>query len=133
MSEGEHLNRRDFTATGLMALFGGMVITVAACGSDGSSGSPTAPSGVPTTPSGADRVGAISANHSHTAVLTAARLAAAGAVTLDIRGGANHPHTVELSAGEVAQARDGQRVAKTSTTDSGNGFGSHSHLVTFNA
>lgn len=133
MSEDEHLNRRDFTTAGLMALFGGMVITVAACGGDGASASPTAPSGVPTMLSGADRVGTISANHRHTAVLTAARLAAARAVTLDIRGSSNHPHTVELSAAEVAQARDGQRVAKTSSTDSGSGFGNHSHLVTFNA
>ena len=126
MSNDEHLSRRDFTAARLMALFGGMVITVAACGSDTSSGSPTGPSGT-------DRVGTISANHSHTAVLTAARLATAGAVVLDIRGNANHPHTVELSAGEVAQARDGQRLAKTSTADFGTGFGNHSHLVTFNA
>ena len=126
MSEDERLSRRDFTATGLMALFGGRVITVAACGSDTSSGSPTAPSGT-------DRIGSISANHSHTAVLTAARLGAGGAVVLDIRGGANHPHTVELSADQVAQVRDGQRLAETSTAHFGAGFGSHSHLVTFNA
>jgi hypothetical protein len=41
--------------------------------------------------------------------------------------------SVELSAGEVTQARDGQRVAKTSSTDFGSGFGNHSHIVTFNA
>ena len=126
VSNDEHLSRRDFTATGLMALFGGMVITVAACSGDTSSGSPTAPSGT-------DRIGNISANHNHRAVLAAARLAAGGAVVLDIRGNANHPHTVELSADEVAQARDGQRLAKTSTAGFGTGFGNHSHLVTFNA
>ena len=125
MSSDERLRRRDFTATGLMVLFGGMVFTVASCGSDTSSGSPTAPSGT-------GRVGIISANHSHTAVLTAARLAAGGAVVLDIRASASHPHRVELSAGEVAQARDGQRLAKTSSSDFGTGFGDHSHLVTFN-
>ena len=126
MIDDEHVSRRDFTATGLMALFGGMVITVAACGGDSSNGSPTAPSGT-------DRTGTVSMNHSHIAVLTAARLAAGGGVALDIRGNANHPHTVELSTGEVTQARDGQRVAKTSTSDFGTGFGSHSHPVTFNA
>ena len=126
MTSNECPSRRDFTTAGLMALFGGMVITVGACSDDSSGGSPTAPSAT-------DRTGSISANHSHAAVLTVARLAAGGAVVLDIRGSSNHPHTVELSAGEVTQARDGQQVAKTSSTDFGNGFENHSHIVTFNA
>ena len=65
-------------------------------------------------------------------MLTAARLAAGGAVALDIRGGADHTHTVELSGGEIVQIADGQRVSSGSNGAFGAGFGTHSHVVTFN-
>jgi hypothetical protein len=72
-------------------------------------------------------VGSVSANHGHTAVVTAAQLTAGDAVTLDIRGAADHPHTVELTAGEVMAIAGNQRVSKQSSTDL-----SHRHTVTFN-
>jgi hypothetical protein len=69
----------------------------------------------------------LSFNHGHSVVITAARLGAGGAVTLDIQGTSSHRHTVELTPGEVVAIRDGQQVAKASTTS-----GSHGHTITFN-
>lgn len=113
------LDRRQFNARALLALLGGITVTVAAC----SDGSPTAP----TTPANGDAAGTVSANHGHTAVIDAARLAAGGAIVLDIRGTANHLHTVQLSAAEVTQIANRQRVSKESSTGD-----AHTHLVTFN-
>jgi hypothetical protein len=60
------------------------------------------------------------------AIITGAQLSAGGTVLLHIQGTATHDHTVDLSATEIGQIRDGQKVAKeSSSTD-------HTHTVTFN-
>jgi hypothetical protein len=131
MNEEKTFDRREFTLAAAMAALSGVVITISsACGGGGSS--PSAPSTPPPTSGGggggaADKTGAIGSNHGHSAVITAAQLTAAGALTLDIRGSSDHPHTVILSASEVASIAANQRVSKESSTDS-----AHSHSVTFN-
>jgi hypothetical protein len=116
----ELLDRREFTAQGILTLLGGVAVTVVGCGD---SGSPSAPSPAP----GGGRAGAVTANHGHVAVITDAQLSAGNAVTLNIRGNADHPHTVELTMGEVMQIAGGQRVSKTSSIDD-----LHNHTVIFN-
>ena len=128
------LDRRGFTLATAMAMLAGVAITITeACG--GSSSSPTAtptpvPTPVPTPTPGTsgDKVGAISSNHGHSAVITAARLSQGGALDLDIRGTASHTHTVSLSASDLSDIAENKKVAHESSTDSG-----HSHTVTFNA
>jgi hypothetical protein len=124
------INRRQFTVASAMAILGGVAITItSACG--GSSSAPSAPSTPAPTPTpipaAADKVGAISDNHGHSAVITGAQLTTGGALSLDIRGTATHTHTVELSAAEIASIAGNQRVAKSSSTTS-----EHDHTVTFN-
>jgi hypothetical protein len=129
------MDRRRFTLASAMAILSGVVVTItdSACG--GSSYSPSSPSPSPSpsptpnpnpSPSG-DKVGVISNNHGHSAVITAARLGEAGDLSLDIQGSASHTHRVDLSAADLAAVAANQRVSKESTTDSG-----HSHTVTFN-
>ena len=120
------LERRDFVLAAVLAMIGGATITISACGG---SDSPSMPSSNPTpTPAPAtDKVGSISSNHGHSAVITAARLQAGGALSLDIQGTASHTHTVDLTASEMTSIAANQRVAKESTANSG-----HSHTVTFN-
>jgi hypothetical protein len=103
-----------------MAMLAGVTITVSGCGSDERS-MPTAPT------SGAEVSGTISANHGHVATISGAQITAAGALSLNIQGGAAHPHTVTLSADEVRQIGARQQVTKASSTDN-----NHSHTVTFN-
>jgi hypothetical protein len=106
-----------------MLMLGGAAITLSGCGGGGSS-SPTNPN----PPAGpGDKVGAISANHGHSAVITAAQLTAGNGLTLNIQGSAAHNHTVELLGAEVVQIRNGQRVATGSSVGDG-----HTHTVTFN-
>lgn len=116
------IGRRDFTAAGILTLLSGVAISVSGCG--GGSSSPSSPS---TPTASGDKSGSISANHGHTAVLTAAQLQAAGAVALNIRGTSAHPHTVNLTAAQVASIAGGTRVTQTSSSDDG-----HTHDVTFN-
>ncbi|HSD65882.1 MAG TPA: hypothetical protein VLF95_04235 [Vicinamibacteria bacterium] len=125
------VDRRQFTLASAMAILAGVAITItdAACG--GSSYSPGSPSPTPTpnpnpSPAG-DKVGVVSSNHGHSAVITGAQLTAGGALMLDIRGTATHTHSVELSAAEISSIAASQKVAKESSTDA-----SHSHTVTFN-
>lgn len=123
--EKQCLDRREFTVQWVLAMLSGVVITVTDCG--GSSG-PTAPP----TPA-PDKVGEISLNHNHSAVITGAQLAAGSAVVLNIRALADHDHTVELSAAEVMQIASGQRVAKVSSIGAApQPLGNHDHVVTFN-
>lgn len=125
----QHLTRREFTLQWAMTVLGGVVITITGCG-DSSSESPSSPSPTTTAPptSGSGDVqGAISANHGHTAVITAGQLAAGNQVILDIRGNADHTHSVTLTAAEVMQIAAGQRVSEQSTSNQ-----SHTHFVTFN-
>jgi hypothetical protein len=120
------LSRREFTAASVMALLAGVTVTISASGCG--SGYSTAPSPNPTpTPAAGDKSGVVSDNHGHIAVVTAAQITAAGAVSLDIRGNADHTHTVVLSAGEVQQIGAGAKVAKSSSNTL-----SHDHTVTFN-
>lgn len=113
--ESRTLSRRE-----VMALLGGAVVTITACGGN----SPSAPS---TGGGTGDKTGTISANHGHTATITSGQLQAGGALDLPIQGNSTHPHTVRLGASEVVQVRNGDRVSKTSTNDDG-----HTHQVTFN-
>lgn len=117
------IGRRQFTLQAVLAMLSGVAISVSGCGS--SSESPTSPS--PTPGATADITGAISANHGHTAVITAAQLTSRNSITLNIQGTSTHPHTVELSAADVTAVANRQQLAKTSSTDNG-----HSHTVTFN-
>jgi len=122
------IGRREFTLEAVLAILSGAVITISGCG--GSSYNSTTPTTTPTTttpPATGDKQGTISANHGHQAIITAARLTAAQAIDLDIRGMATHTHTVSLSAAQVASIAANQRVSMTSTTTE-----SHDHTVTFN-
>jgi hypothetical protein len=123
------INRREFTAASVMTLLAGVSVTIIGCGGGGSPGGPSPnPTPNPTpTPAAGDKSGNVSANHGHTAVVTAAQITAASAVSLDIRGSGDHPHTVSLSAAEVTQIGAGTRVSKTSTVEM-----AHDHIVIFN-
>lgn len=128
--------RREFTRESLAVLLGGVTITISGCGGGGSGGggAPAGPSGAngeygvggPTDPGGGE-VATISGNHGHRAVVARVDLDAGSSVTLDIRGSATHPHSVQLTGDEVVAIRDGQRVAKTSSS-----MDAHTHTVTFN-
>ena len=119
----QHFGRRKLSVMAALAVLSSVAITVTGCsGSDPDSDGPTSPQ-----PPDADRVGAISANHGHSAVITSVQLTAGNALMLNIQGQSNHPHTVELSAAEIEQIRNGRQVSKESSTDQ-----SHRHTVTFN-
>jgi len=124
MIESPLTDRREFTLQSLMAVLGGVTITISGCGGSGpkSGGSPTGPTGT----TDADTTGAISTNHGHKATITSAQLAAGSALLLDIRGDADHPHMVELTAAEISRIRSQQTVSKDSST-----MGEHMHVVTF--
>jgi len=132
MAESKTLDRRQFTLAAALAALSGVAITISsACSSGGGGGY-----GGPTTPSGSgggggtgggDKVGQISANHGHSAVITAAQLTAGGALSLNIQGQADHPHTVELSAADITAIAGNQRVARDSSVTN-----AHNHTVTFN-
>ncbi len=123
MSEVKTLDRRTFTLEAVLAMLSGVVITISssACGGGSSPTTPNTP-----TPSG-DKMGVISANHGHVAIITGAQLTAGGAVNLDIQGTATHTHTVSLSAADIMAIAANQQVSRESTNNSG-----HSHTVTFN-
>lgn len=115
------LDRRQFTFQAALLALSSVTITISGCGGSSNPGG-----GTPPPPSG-DKVGQISANHGHTAVITAAQAAAGGAVDLNIQGSSGHPHHVLLSGAEVIQIAGGTRVTKVSSNDDG-----HTHEVTFN-
>ena len=117
MPDDSLVTRREFTLEWAMAILSAATITIS-CGDDGPTTSPT---------TSGDHAGTVSANHGHIATVTAAKITAAAAYSLDIRGNADHPHIVELTAAEVASIGANTRVTKTSSTDN-----SHSHTVTFN-
>jgi len=119
------MNRREFTLEAALAVLSGTVITISGCGGGGGSPTSGSPTGGPN--ASGDMLGAVSANHGHTAVITAAQLVGGNAIVLDISGTAGHSHTVELSAAEIAAIRGGTVVEKPSTTGE-----AHSHSVAFN-
>jgi hypothetical protein len=119
MHDEHSLTRREFTLEGALALLAGVTITISGCGGDDSPAGPSPQSG--------DEVAAVSANHGHSAVITAAQLSAGNALSLNIQGSAPHPHTVEITAGEVQTIANGQRVTKESSNND-----AHTHFVTFN-
>jgi hypothetical protein len=119
-----NLDRREFTRLSLLAMLGGVSITISGCGGSSSNGP-----GSPTPPSEGE-TGAISNNHGHTVTISSAQLSAGGQLTLTLVGSVGvpaHIHTVDLSASEVVSIRDGARVSKVSTNDD-----LHTHTVTFN-
>ena len=120
MSDQNLLTRREFTFEWALAVLAGATITITGCGDDDDPG--TSPS-----PQAGDRVGVVSANHGHTAIVTAATLASPTSVTINMRAQATHDHTLTLTAAEVTSIAANARVEKTSSTDDG-----HNHTVTFN-
>jgi hypothetical protein len=114
-------DRREFTLAALLAMLGGVSITLSGCGS-----SPSGPS-APAAPAPlADKTATISSNHGHVAVITGGQLTAANTVTLSLQGTASHNHMLELSAAEVQEIAEGRTFAKECTG------APHKHLVTFN-
>jgi hypothetical protein len=96
MKQPEALGRREFTLAAALAALSGVTITISACGGGSSPSSPSTPGPTPAptpTPSSGDKAASISANHGHTAVITAAQLAAGSAVTLELTVGNGHTHT----------------------------------------
>ena len=132
MHEIKTLDRRTFTLEAALAILSGVTITISGCGG-GYSSTPTTPSTPAPTPTPGDKIGSISANHNHEAIIKAAQLTAAMGISLDIRGTADHTHTVELSAADIAAIAANKQVARASS-ESGTGgpYGDHLHTVTFN-
>jgi hypothetical protein len=115
--------RREFTLDAALALLAGCVVTI----SDGCGKSSTSPSSTPPT----DVTGNVSANHNHTAVITAAQITAGSAFTLNIQGTAAHPHTVSITQADLTALKNRQSVTRDSSSDFSNTFGQHIHTVTF--
>ena len=113
-------DRREFALAAMLAVLGGVSITISGCSS------PSSPSAPQAAPPPADNNGVIANNHGHVAVITSAQLTAANGVLLNLQGTATHNHTLELSADDVMQVRDGRTVARQCTGTS------HTHMVTFN-
>ena len=130
MAGSSTLDRREFTLQAALALLAGASITLAGCGGSGSpAGSSPLNSGAQGntgTSGSADMLANISANHGHSAVITAAQLAAGNGITLTITGAADHPHVVELSAADLQRLAGNQSVSKDSST-----MAAHHHVVTF--
>jgi hypothetical protein len=118
-------DRREFTVAAMLAMLGGVSITISGCGGKGGS-SPSSPS-MPEAPAPVtDKAGSISNNHGHVAVITGAQLTAASTLALSLQGTASHNHMLELSGAELGQIRDGRTFTKECTGTS------HTHMVTFN-
>ena len=124
MSETKEITRREFSLEAALAILSGVAITVSGCGS---SSNPAGASGNPPVASNGDHVGAISANHGHSAVITSANIADGKGFELGIRGSATHTHTVTLSDADIAAVGANQQVARVSSSTDG-----HNHTVTFN-
>jgi len=131
-NDGGLRDRRQFTVEMALALLGGAAVTIGCGGGASPSGpGPVAPAPTPVPTLSPLRLGNISNNHGHEAVITAAQLLAGDALRLDIIGGAPHPHFVELSADEVVRIRNGERIDKDTSENVGL-FGPHQHIVRFN-
>lgn len=126
MSEPFDPKRRAISVAAALTLLGFPAVTLSGCGGGGSPSSPSNPNPTPT-PGPGDAQGVISANHGHTAVVTAAELQAGNGLTLHIRGSATHDHTVDLTGTDIVAVRSRQRVSKTTSVND-----AHDHGVTFN-
>lgn len=113
-------DRREFTVAAMLAMLGGVSITISGCGKASSPAGPSASAPVQ------DKVGAIENNHGHVAVVTGGQLTTANTLAVSLQGTASHNHVLELSAAEVAQIRDGQTLVKECSRTT------HGHVVTFN-
>src|SRR5688572_25171079 len=111
MSDQNLLTRREFTLDWVLAVLAGATITITGCGGDDDNNPGTNPS-----PQPGDKSGAVSANHGHTAIVTAATLASPTTVTINMRAQATHDHTLALTAAEVTSIAANTRVEKTSST-----------------
>ncbi len=125
------VDRRVFTGAAALALLGGASIVLSGCGTapvgpDLSSPGVPLPSPSAAPDPAADKTGAISSNHGHLAVLSAAAIARGGGLTLDIMGQTLHTHAVTLTADEVGQIAAGGQVSRETTGRT------HTHTVTFN-
>jgi hypothetical protein len=104
-------------------------LLMAGCHEGCDSESPTEPSGIVSQPSVTDVTGVISLNHGHIAVVTAAQIQAAQALTMSIQGTALHSHTISLTGAQLTQIGQGRRVSVVSSP----AFADlHVHDVTFN-
>jgi hypothetical protein len=125
MSEEKSLDlradRREFTLAAMLAMLGGVSMTISGCGK---ASSPAGPS-TPVAPPVSDKTGSISGNHGHVAVITSGQLTAANTLALSLKGTSSHDHTLELTAADLVEIRDGQRFEKECGTG-------HKHVVTFN-
>ena len=124
------VDRRQFNAAFSRVLL--VAAVVSGCGS--SPTNPTSPATANPTNTTGNALGTVSANHQepHVAIITAAQLAAAAAIVLDISNGL-HSHTVTLTGAQVGQIAAGTRVSITSSTNPhSNGMDPHNHTVTFN-
>ena len=128
------LKRRQFTQEASLAFLAGVAVVITDCGGGGSGGGSSSSYGPttstpPTTQASSsdDKVGSISANHGHAAVITSAQLLAGGGVSLNIQGSAGHNHVVDLVAQAIQDMKANMKVAKESTSTQG-----HTHMVTFN-
>ncbi len=117
MSDEHLLTRREFNLETVLAILAAATITITGCGDD----EPTGPTAQP-----GDRVGVVSANHGHTAIITAVQLNGNQTVTIDMRAQATHNHTLTLTVAELTAIAANTRVEKISSTDDG-----HNHTVTF--
>ncbi len=125
INEAATVTRREFTLEAALALLAGCVITISdACGDSKSTTTPT-----PAPPT--DITGTVSANHGHTAVVTAAQITAANAVALSIQGTAAHNHTLSLSQADLQTLKNRQPISRDSSSDVSATFGLHLHTVTF--
>jgi hypothetical protein len=131
-NDGGLRDRRQFTVEMALALLGGAAVSIGCGGGASPSGpGPVAPAPTPVPTPSELKLGSVSNNHGHEAVITAAQLLAGDALRLEISGSAPHLHVVELSADEVARIRNGERVEKESSEEFGL-LGLHRHTVRFN-
>ena len=115
-------DRRQFTVAAVLAMLGGVSITLSGCGSSPADRRQPSATPVPV----ADKTGAISSNHGHVAVITSGQFNAASALSLSLQGTSGHNHTLELTAEEILQIAEGRTFAKECSG------APHKHMVTFN-
>ena len=126
----ELADRRQFNTTLSGVLLAALIVSACGGGSPTSPTNPPPPS--PTNPVG-NVAGTVAANHEkpHVAIITAAQLAAAAPIVIDISNGLQS-HAVTLTGAQVGQIAAGTRVSVTSSMDPhSNGMDPHNHTVTF--